>query len=93
MTEFILTFICAILAIIGLTEIIYSLKSFIIGDKCHTFSELYIYLDEINPDLQLETYLRSINISRISKIYAFYSEKNENCEKVAEKYNVKLIKN
>ena len=95
MTEFILEFICAILSIIGLTEIIHSIKTALLSGKNKTYSELYIYLEEDNPDLQLEAYLRGINISRISKIYALYKE-NENmdeCQKIADKYNVVLIKN
>ena len=95
MTEFILIFICAILSIIGLTEIIHSIKTALLSGKNKTYSELYIYLEEDNPDLQLEAYLRGINISRISKIYAFCKE-NENmdeCKKTADKYNVILIKN
>lgn len=95
MTEFILKFICAILSIIGLTEIIHSLKTALISGKSKTYSELYIYLEEDNPDLQLEAYLRGINLSRFSKIYALYKE-NENlaeCKKIADKYNVVLIKN
>ena len=44
MTEFILKFICAILSIIGLTEIIHSLKTALISGKSKTYSELYIYV-------------------------------------------------
>ena len=95
MTKLILGFICAILSIIGLTEILHSLKTMLLSGKNNTFSELYIYLDDENPDLQLDAYLRGINISKVSKIYAFYKETDDldECKKVADKYDVILIKN
>ena len=94
MTELILTFIFAVLSIIGLTEIIDYLKSVIMGSKNKPFCELWIYLEADTPDLQLESYLRSINTSKISKIYAVLSgmECLAECEKIAEKYNAIIIK-
>lgn len=95
MTEFILTFICAFLSIIGLTEIIHSLKTALLSSKSKPFTELYIYLDEDNPDLQLETYLKSINTLRVTKFFALYSGNDdieEKCERISQKYNIIFMK-
>ena len=95
MTEFILTFICAFLSIIGLTEIIHSLKTALLSSKSKPFTELYIYLDEDNPDLQLETYLKSINTLRVTKIFSIYNGNDdieEKCERISQKYNIIFMK-
>lgn len=92
MTEIILTLIIVFLCIVGLTEIIHNLKSRLYSTNSLPKSEITVYIDGENADLQLLCFLRNAENIKNTRIRAFFigenDEKREICRRIAEKYNI-----
>lgn len=92
MTEIILMLIAAILCIIGLTEVIHTVKSKLLTPVIKAETELFIYVSGEDADLQLSCALREYTALKLTNIVAVYygddSDKKEVCRKIAKRYNI-----
>lgn len=92
MIEILLSLITALLCLVGLTEIIHTVRLRLLCPKTDLKTEMYIYLDGENADLRLCCLLRRLNRADISKIEAVYIGENEKekeiCKKIAERNDI-----
>lgn len=95
MTEIILSLTAATLCILGLTEVLHTLKKIMLFPKKYPKTRLIVYLDGENADLQLASIAEQYRWSgkglagEIVAVYsAISSESLENCRKLAEKHNI-----
>ena len=95
MTEIILSLTAATLCILGLTEVLHTLKQKMLFPKKYPKTRLIVYLDGENADLQLASIAEQYRWSgkglagEIVAVYsAISSESLENCRKLAEKHNI-----
>lgn len=95
MTETILTAIGAVLGIVGLTEIIHSIRVRILSPKYPPQTVVTVYLYGEDADLQLiyaiNKYKNNLLLRTVAVITELDEERKELCRKIAEKYDVEIL--
>ncbi len=94
MTEIILTALGAVLSLVGLTEIIHSIKVRILSPKYPPQTVVTVYLHGDDADLQLVYSINKYkcnNLKMVAVLSQLDDEKKEICRKIAEKYDIEII--